>query len=60
MRQGFDQHCPDCVYGIYVNTVYGKGCCTKFRTMTSRKRFPPQPQASEIPNTCQYFRDKNF
>jgi len=59
MRKGFDQHCPDCFYASFLNTLFGKGYCAKFRTMTSRKRFPPQPQSPETIAECGYFRDKN-
>jgi hypothetical protein len=59
MRQGFDQFCPDCVYASFLNTVYGKCYCVKFRTIVSRKRFPPPVITSQVPNTCSYFREKS-
>lgn len=58
MRQGFDQNCPDCIYASFVNTVYGKCYCTKYRMIMSRKRFPPEP-ASQIPGTCSEFTPLN-
>jgi hypothetical protein len=36
----------------------GKCYCSKSNMMISKKRFPPSPLLSQIPETCAYFRDK--